>query len=115
MEKRFCAWTQTKRSINPLGGHNFYLIDNNINFGLIKNKKKVGIYSPCPYTIGGGEYYISMIMLYFIKLGFNICYFNNTEQNIFEKTKKFYFDNNSSQHIYQERVEKLHNDTYIIM
>ena len=90
---------ETQKSEDPLGGHNYYLSNNKKIFGLIKKRNRIGIYSPCKYTIGGGEYYISMIMKYFIKLKYEIYYFNITNQHIFKKTLKYYLNSECSEYI----------------
>lgn len=84
---------ETQPGINPLGGHNFYLANKSLSFGISKIKNKIGIYSPFNYTIGGGEFYISCIMRFFINLNYEIYYFNDTQKDVYEKTKRFYFQN----------------------
>jgi hypothetical protein len=57
-------------------------------------KKYVGIYSPYPYTIGGGEKYLAMLMNYFISKGYIVIFFNNTKEEILFKTLKYYLGSN---------------------
>jgi len=82
---------ETQKSINPLGGHNYWLADNNI----IKNTnnfERIGFYSPYNYIIGGGENYISKLIKFFIKCGAKeIHFYNDTNEYVFNKTIKIYF------------------------
>ncbi len=81
---------ETQKSTNPLGGHNFWLAD-----GILKNThrcKKVGFYSPYDYLIGGGEYYISMLIKFFIKSGAkDIHFYNHSDKKMFKSTLERFF------------------------
>jgi glycosyltransferase involved in cell wall biosynthesis len=79
---------------NPLGGHNFFLANNytpeKINLGLIKRTNLVGLYSPYPYTLGGGEKYLADLMKFFIAKDYQIVFYNNTLLQTVIDTLKIY-------------------------
>jgi glycosyltransferase involved in cell wall biosynthesis len=82
------------KSINPLGGHNFYLANDydpsKINLGLIKRTNVVGFYSPYAFTLGGGEKYLSDIMKFFIEKKYQIVFYTNTRLETVINTLKIY-------------------------
>lgn len=98
---------ETQKSPDPLGGHNFFLADNNKIFGLIKKTRKVAIFTHIPYTLGGGEYYISKIIEFYTRLNYQIYYYNNTNHNLFIKTKNFYIDRKYHHLIFQKNVQDI--------
>lgn len=75
-------------SVNPLGGHNFYLARNNLslNIGLINVTNCIGVYSSVPFTFGGGEKYISEIIKFFMNLKYDIFFFNNSKIGVIHST-----------------------------
>ena len=90
-----------------LGGHNFHLgLDCNIDLYKYifysKFLKCVLFYSPYEYSIGGGEKYLSYLMRYFIDNNYYVIFISNTENDIFNSTLKFYFN------------EKYHNKIFKI-
>jgi glycosyltransferase involved in cell wall biosynthesis len=82
------------KGINPLGGHNFFLANDydpkKINLGLIKRTNVVGIYSPYPYTLGGGEKYLADLMKFFIAKDYQIVFYTNTQLQTAINTLKIY-------------------------
>jgi glycosyltransferase involved in cell wall biosynthesis len=82
------------KSINPLGGHNFYLANDyepsKINLGLIKRTNVVGFYSPYEFTLGGGEKYLSDIMKFFIENNYQIVFYNNTTRSNIHNTLRLF-------------------------
>lgn len=64
----------------------------------------IGIFSPYPYTIGGGEKYLAMLMSYFISKGYTVVFFNNTKKDILFKTLTYYSIPNNKI-IYQPMID----------
>ncbi len=98
---------ETQKSENPLGGHNFYLADSRKNrkylpldIGLIAIRKRVGILSTLPYTLGGGEKYIADIMKFFLKYGYEVYLYNDTDKNTIHNTLKIYSIESETVQIY---------------
>ena len=90
---------------DSLGGHCWFLYKNfnNIEFKFylyLKLIKFVVFYSPYEFSIGGGEKYLSFLIKYFIKKGYNILFVNDTDMNIYNTTIKFYFDKDEIKHIF---------------
>lgn len=108
---------ETQKSENPLGGHNFYLAYSwqnrkylPMDIGLIAIRKRVGILTTLPYTLGGGEKYIADIMKLFLKYGYNIYFFNNSEINTIHNTLKIYSIESETIQIYT--VDALRNNEF---
>ena len=82
------------KGINPLGGHNFFLANYydpaKINLGLIKRTNRVGFYSPYPFTLGGGEKYLTDLMKFFIEKDYQIVFYTNTHLKTVINTLKIY-------------------------
>ena len=82
---------ETQKGNNPLGGHNFWLAKG--SNGIEAKYNTVGILSPYLYIVGGGEYYLSMIIKFFIMIGTKrIHFYNNTERNTFTTTLNKFFN-----------------------
>jgi hypothetical protein len=81
---------ETQLSVNPLGGHNYWLVSD-----ILKNTYKcerVGIYSPYDYLIGGGEYYLSMLIKFLIKCGAkHVHFYNHSGEKMFKNTLMRFF------------------------
>ena len=86
---------ETQLSKNPLGGHNYWLSRD--IFKVAGNCENIGVYSPYDYIMGGGEYYISMLIKFFIKWGCkSVHFYNNTNKKIFDKTLTKFFTSTES-------------------
>jgi glycosyltransferase involved in cell wall biosynthesis len=102
---------ETQQSINPLGGHNFFLANkSNIpclsrNIGLLKTTNRVGFYSSVPFIRGGGEKYLSDLISFFLDLGYKVYFFNYTRMAEMNETFKLYS-------IDPERIRK-HKPSYL--
>jgi len=119
--------TECILNYDSLGGHNFWLSDNNwinrvlniyntiLNIELIKiltiKYKCVCISSPYNYNIGGGEKYLSFIIKFFIKQNYKIIFCINVE-NITEikNTLNFYFDKTEQSFIYLSHFKTIYNN-----
>ena len=79
-------------SNDPNGGHNYFLASTNKihHVGLIKITNKIAIYCPYPFTLGGGEQYITNIISHFILLNYEVTLFNNTDFQTIQSTLLFY-------------------------
>ena len=87
------------KSDNPLGGHNWWLYEerflNNphiFEYDFSKIFKCVGVTSPYPFTLGGGEKYLSHIMKYFISTGYIVCLYTISDFNTVQNTLKLYLN-----------------------
>ena len=106
---------ETQKSENPFGGHNFWLAENKIDYDYLSGLniikcQLVGIYSPYKYSIGGGEYYISMLMKFFIKCGAKrIDFYNGSSKKMIKETMSHFFTMDEASvinHIHSSVIEK---------
>ena len=96
---------ETQLCKNPLGGHNFWLAKGNKLQVSVNNYEIIGIHSPYDYTIGGGESYLSNIILFFIKNGAKkIIFFSNTDNNKYYETLDHYFSKKEQKYIVKTEV-----------
>lgn len=82
---------------NSFGGHAFWLAYQNMKWinvfenTFFKIFKTLAITTPYDFSLGGGEYYLSNIIKYFLQKNFVIIIFNNTPKKIMYNTFKIYF------------------------
>lgn len=95
------------KSDNPIGGHNFYLAGEHKNIGMIKTTNKIGVYTPYPFNLGGGEKYLCELMKFFINKNYNIYFFTNTNNEIVKNTFSIY--NIDYDNIKINKVSSIHN------
>ncbi len=104
---------ETQKGINPLGGHNYWLAETVTDTKL--QHDTVGIITPFLYIVGGGEYYLSMVIRFFIMIGAKrIHFYNNTEPNMFTTTLKKFFNDTEIDVIEQRNIPrfKVNNCAY---
>jgi hypothetical protein len=111
---------------NSLGGHNFWLCDNNwinrilkihntfLTIELIKilntKYKCVCIATPYNYNVGGGEKYLSFIIKFFIQQNYKIIFCVNTYNSIeLNNTLNFYFNKQEQMYIYLANIDIIYN------
>ena len=103
------------KSIDPFAGHNWWLYEERFLFrkhifeyDFSRIFKCVAICSPYPFTLGGGEKYLSYIMKYFISIGYIVCLYTVSESSIVKNTLKMHLTDEE-----QKRV-KLHQHSLLL-
>lgn len=104
-------------SENSFGGHCWWLYTElkktyDFNTCFTKIFKSVAVYSPYEYTRGGGEFYISNLMKYFIKNGYMIMFFNPSNNKTADETFDMYMSEYEKQHIKLIHCEMLYNNEF---
>lgn len=74
-------------SNDPLGGHRYWLSGRK-SISLLS--RRIGIYSPIEYFVGGGEKYLADIMRVMFEIGIEIYFFTPTDSNTVIKTLKIF-------------------------
>jgi len=112
---------------NSFAGHNFWISDPNwlnriektiFNF----SEKMIGVFHPYPFTVGGGEKYLSSMIKYFIKKDYTILFFNYYEPDIIFETFSAYLTQDECKKIinlpdillYKINFKKICNIDYFI-